>query len=172
MCVPKQRFDTEGLTELVLALEFLDSTRSVNDLLRTCEERVTLVTDIDRKLRFVWSYFKLVTASTLYFTFHIFRVNTFSHCETFIVLFCDRQPTCSSPKQLRTLPYLSIGSLQQSLLRQLLGRYYIQIDLKIFESSAYLKNKGKEREVIRWSVEAKRQSLRGKNKEVYKLDKE
>jgi hypothetical protein len=71
------------LAEFVLVFKFLDSTGSIDDLLRTCEERVTLIADIDRHFRLVRSYFKLVSTSTFNFTFHIFWVNTFSHLETF-----------------------------------------------------------------------------------------
>ena len=84
-CAPLfvERCIRKKLTEVVFFLKFIDSTSRIKDLLRTCEEWVTFVTDIDAHFRLVRSYFKLVTTSTTYFTFHIFRVNTFSHLETF-----------------------------------------------------------------------------------------
>ena len=75
------------LTEVVFFLELVYSTCSIKDLFRTCEERVTFITDIDAHLGLVRSYFELVPAGTTYFTFHIFRVNTFSHLETFVRYF-------------------------------------------------------------------------------------
>jgi hypothetical protein len=77
----------EKLTEVVFFLELVYSTGSIKDLFRTCEERVTFVTDIDAHLRFVRSYFELVPASTTYFTLHIVWVNTFSHCNFLKSLF-------------------------------------------------------------------------------------
>ena len=78
------------LTEVVFFLELVYSTGSIKDLLRTCEERVTFITDIDAHLRFVRSYFELVPAGTTYFTLHIVWVNTFSHCISLKVCFYDR----------------------------------------------------------------------------------
>lgn len=86
-----ERCIRKKLTEVVFFLELVDSTGCIKDLLRTCEERVTFITDIDAHFRLVRSYFKLVTTSACYFTFHIFRVNTFSHFETFNSYFKTQQ---------------------------------------------------------------------------------
>jgi len=73
------------------------------------------------------------------------------------VCYNDRQLTCSSPK---ALPYLTIGSLQQSWLRQLLGRYYTEIFLKEFEIPLRAKKQGKRKE----EGKARRRRIRSKRK--------
>jgi hypothetical protein len=47
-CVPPY-----NLAELILALKLLNTSSSINYLLRTCEEWVTLIADVDRELRLV-----------------------------------------------------------------------------------------------------------------------
>jgi predicted amidohydrolase len=69
----------ENLGELVFVAELLDTSGSVDNLLRTGEEGVTLVADIDREFRLVGADGEFVSAGTFDVAVHIFGMNTFFH---------------------------------------------------------------------------------------------
>ncbi len=71
-----------SLVELVLALELLYTTCSIDDLLTSCEERMALVADIDAHLWLVGLHFKSVTTCTCYFALYILWMYIFSHFKT------------------------------------------------------------------------------------------
>ena len=73
-----------SLTQFVLTLELLYTTSCINDLLRTCKEWVTLITNIDRHFIFIRLDRKLISTCASYCTINIIWMDIFSHLKTFL----------------------------------------------------------------------------------------
>jgi hypothetical protein len=78
---PARGFRRSG--EFVFALELLDTAGRIDNLLRTGEEGVALVTDIYGHLGFVRTDYETVSARACHFALHILWMYTFFHIETF-----------------------------------------------------------------------------------------
>lgn len=134
----------EELGELVLVFELFDASGGIHDLLRTGEEGVTLVADVDGEFGLVGANDKLVAAGTGNFTLHIFGMDSFFHlADLFSVVFVDGQPTHSDLRSSiggRPFRCRRQGALQRDSRDNSPGdpgenseRYYIEVFLGITE---------------------------------------
>ena len=125
-CRPQGRSDSG---EFVFFLEFVDTTGSIDNLLGTGEEGVTLVTDIYRELRFVTSYGKFVSACTAHLTIHIFRMNSFFHDQTFLGNCCCRWAT--NPFRYLTYPSAAFAGVAATLYGETTAIAYDGSDFRV-----------------------------------------
>ena len=65
--------------QFVFVFKFLDTSCRVDDLFRTCKERMACIADIDAHFRLVGEYGKTVSACTTYVAFDILWMDPFFH---------------------------------------------------------------------------------------------
>jgi hypothetical protein len=112
----KGQVDNVGnLTEVVLFLKLIDTTSRIQDLLRTGEERVALITNINGEFCFVRAHFKRVSARASHFTVNVIWMDIFLHKRPFQNGFCvaGNQPALTASRSFHISS--ETGALQRFL---------------------------------------------------------